>query len=288
MKLLQRNPPVASGNHGFKAEALIREAKQRERRRRGVWVGVVVVAAIGLSVGIAVTQSSTPTVQRVSTTAAFVRLANHGLEGDYEAAYRLTGELSPFPGPEWTVVVAHRGPSSSTDWMLDGGTWSFFLHAGHGFALQWIEHGDRYEQCWRWHAKSAWTCGSGTTVAGDKGRFLFRTVPFVPGTVAHDVGCATLPGCDVVFMGPPRVALMAGRSAKFGKLTCMTDSTRGGPPFSVTWCLTSRGLPATENTTGSGTFTWRHLALISTHNFAPGKDFRLISKPLAREDLPPA
>lgn len=39
----------------------------------------------------------------------FVRLAEHGLRASFEATYQASGDLAPFPGPTWTVVVAGLG-----------------------------------------------------------------------------------------------------------------------------------------------------------------------------------
>jgi hypothetical protein len=42
---------------------------------------------------------------------AMVALAQRGLGRDFEAAYKVSGQLAIFPGPKWRVAVAHQGPA---------------------------------------------------------------------------------------------------------------------------------------------------------------------------------
>jgi len=266
-------------------------------RRVLVLLAVPVLVAVGLIVGIVLTETSPTAPPGAGSTMAFVRLANRGLGGTYEATYRLIGGSPGLPGSEWTVVVAHRGPSPSTNWMLDGGEWSFFIHAERGFSLQWIERGDRYEDCWRWNSKTNWVCGQGTTWASNG--FILSTLNYVPGTVDGDIRCATEPSCYPVRYGVQRLTFSQVNSLRFGRLLCMTNTNsppqqqkRAGPkgPFSISWCLTRWGLLASESQRGTVSppvSPWPRIELISMRRAAPSTDFLLVSAPTVRAVLPP-
>ena len=127
-----------------------------------------------------------PATTSAPTPAAVVALAQRGLERDFEATYKVSGQLAIFPGPQWTVVVAHQGPAPVSDPLrASGAVWSFFLQAGEGYQLQWIEHGPRFDDCWATRTQPGWHCGQGTYEASNG--FSMATLPYVPATALADV-----------------------------------------------------------------------------------------------------
>lgn len=169
---------------------------------------------------------------------AALRLLDSGLGGTYEATYRVSGAVYPFPGPSWTVVVDHRGPAQSTQWLTGGGDWAFRLKAGHGFQLRWIERGARHVDCWRRHASGSWHCAGGRTQLenGD----LEATLPYVPGTVFDTVA----PLVRGAVAGSGSRVVRRGVASRFGTLTCITVTAPGKTGGSPMWCFTTAGLPA--------------------------------------------
>ena len=279
------------------AEALIKEARRHQRKR---WLTVMtVVLAIALGIGLAVSASSSrmgskPTAPALSPQ-GILRLSNKGLSGNFEATYKLTGDLGVFPGRVWTVVVAHRGPwEEKSVWLLGSGEWSFLLRAGGGYKLQWIEHANRYEACWQQGNTEKWTCGKGTVYASNG--FILSTLPYVPRTVDGDVGAMVKHNYPMAQGEHQRITVASKLSARFGKLDCLTSTTwftskRTGTArtnvSSVTWCFTAQGLPATENQRGNQAASpWNSLTLVSTYRVAPKSDFQPMSPTAVRNRIP--
>jgi hypothetical protein len=284
------------------AEALIKEARSHQRKR---WLSVLtVLLAFALGIGLAVSASSggrgsKPTAKPTASTSplspgGILRLANKGLSGNFEATYRLSGKLALFPGPIWTVVVAHKEPwVVKSTWMLGSGEWSFLLRAGNGYQLQWIEHANRYEACWL-QAGAEWRCGKGTVYASNG--FALFTMPYVPATVDSDLGASAM-GSYLGHGEHQRLTVASKSSASFGKLECLTStawftSKRKGAArngiSAVTWCLTSRGLPASEYQQGNPPTgsPWVNLTLVGTRRVAPKFDFQPKSPTAVRNGLP--
>ena len=219
--------------------------------------------------------------------AGVLALAEQGLTGGYQATYALSGQLAVFPGPKWRVVVAHRGrvaqphPSATGD-----ATWSFFLHAGDGYRLQWIEEGQHFLDCWTMPARPGWHCGQGTYETSNG--FSLATLPYIPESVVLDLG-AVLGG-----RAGQHVSLSRGTSRLFGPLTCLTavsnapasraTGTTSRHPF-VTTCLTARGLVASQHQWGEG--TWDNVALLGWRQPAPASDFHPVSVVGRSPFLPP-
>ena len=295
MKVIEE--PQAQAAEGLDAEALIKEALSHQRKR---WLTVMtVVLAIALGVGLAVSASSSGTGSKPTAPAlspqGILRLANKGLSGNFEATYTLSGNLGVFPGPVWTVVVAHRGLwEEKSVWLLGSGEWSFLLRAGGGYKLQWIEHANRYEACWQQGNTEKWTCGKGTVYASNG--FILSTLPYVPRTVDGDVGGMVKHNYPMAQGEHQRITVASKPSARFGKLDCLTSTTwftskRTGTArtnvSSVTWCFTAQGLPATENQRGNQPASpWNSLTLVSTYRVAPKSDFQPMSPTAVRDRIP--
>jgi hypothetical protein len=217
-------------------------------------------------------------------------LAERGLGGDFEATYKVSGQLAVFPGPQWTVVVAHEGPAPVADpFRANGAAWSFFMHAGEGYQLQWIEHGQHFEDCWTMPSRRGWHCGQGTYEASNG--FSMATLPYVPATVVTDL-------TQVVQGEPPasqHLTVARRASPVFGPLSCLTSvsTTTVGPasgktgtrhPFATT-CLTSRGLVASQHQWGEG--PWDNLALVHMRLRVQASAFRPVSAVGPSSVLPP-
>jgi hypothetical protein len=217
-----------------------------------------------------------------------IALADRGLSADFEAIYKVSGQLAVFPGPRWTVVVAHKGPGTDP-FKVSGAVWSFFMHAGDGYQLQWIEHAQHFDDCWTMQARPGWHCGQGTYEASNG--FSMATLPYVPSTAVTELTLA-------VQGEPPanqHVTVARRHSAVFGPLACLTSvstataafvpgSTNTRHPF-VTTCLTARGLVASQHQWGEG--PWGDLVLVRARRGAPASDFRLVSAIGSSSVLPP-
>ncbi len=221
--------------------------------------------------------------------AAVLALAEGGLSGDYEATYLVTGQLAVFPGPRWSVLVAHEGPAPvSRPLVTDDATWSFFLHAGEGYQLQWVEKGEHFQDCWTMPEHPGWHCGRGTYDASNG--FSLATLPYIPATVV--IGLET-----AVHAGPgasPRLSVTQRTRPLFGRLTCLSAVSAGTAvlargattrhPFATT-CLTTRGLVASQQQWGEG--TWDNLTLVRWRPRPPASDFRPASTVGRSPTLPP-
>jgi len=283
------------------AEALIKEARSHQRKR---WLTVLtVVLAFALGIGLAVSASSgrrgnKPTAKPTASTSplspgGILRLDEKGLSGNFEATYKLSGNLAMF-APVWTVVVAHRGPNVVTN-VWTPGKWSYLLKAG-AHEVQWIEDANRYEACWRQGGSKKWSCGKGTA-PNASGPFPLFLLPYVPDGVEGGIYTAVTRSYPMGHGEHQRLTVATKPSAKFGKLDCLTNTTwftskRTGTArtdiSAVTWCLTARGLPASEYQRGNPQVVppWLNLTLVSARRVAPQADFKPMSSIAVRNSLP--
>jgi hypothetical protein len=211
------------------------------------------------------------------------------MSGNFEATYKLSGNLAMF-AQEWIVVVAHRGPNVvSKVWTL--GEWSYLLKAG-AHELQWIEHANRYEACWRQGGSKKWSCGKGTAPTD-----LLFILPYVPDGVAGGIETAVTRSYPMGHGEHQRLTVATKPNAKFGKLDCLTTTTwftskrtdtARTDISAVTWCLTARGLPASEYQRGNPQVVppWLNLTLVSARRGAPKSDFQPMSSIAVRNGLP--
>ncbi|HUB69733.1 MAG TPA: hypothetical protein VL984_04885 [Acidimicrobiales bacterium] len=221
--------------------------------------------------------------------AAVLTLAEGGLTGDYEATYLVTGQLAVFPGPRWRVVVAHEGPPPlARPLVTDDATWSFFLHAGEGYQLQWVEKGEHFQDCWTMPEHPGWHCGRGTYEASNG--FALATLAYIPATVVMGLEVAVQGGPGA----SPRLVVTQRASPLFGRLTCLSAvsaepaalarGTTTRHPFATT-CLTARGLVASQRQWGEG--TWDDLTLVRWRPRPPASDFRPVATVGPSPMLPP-
>jgi hypothetical protein len=281
-------------------EVLIKEARRRGRRHLTVIVAALVVVAAGTSLGLWMsggatgghTKKPSPTTAATPAKAtAFLHLAAQGQRGNYEATYVITGSLSVYPGPRWRLVVANQSPiAGGLSRSFPGGHWSYTLHASDNFSVQWIENGSQYVACWRSSAQRPWRCGQGVNEGSNN--FIESTVPFVPSTIARDVLDAVPPPWGAGAYA--HMHFFYRSSSSLGRLTCMSASGqseisagRPNPGSTVTWCLTSRGIPASVDAHkppfGDG---WESVRLVSLRP-ASSADFRPLGAPRLNGGPPP-
>jgi hypothetical protein len=244
---------------------------------------VAALACVLSSAGVAPATAAGP------APAAVMALAQRGLSTDFEATYKVSGQLPIFPGPQWTVVVARKGPAPVPDpSRASGVVWSFFLHAGKVYQLQWIEHGPHFEDCWTTRTHRGWHCSQGTYEPSNG--FSMATLPYVPATTLAEV-------TQVVESEPPtshHLSVTREDSPVFGRLTCLTSvsvavaelpgRTTTRHPFSTT-CFTARGLVASQHQWGEG--AWEDLVLVGLRPRAQVSDFRPVSTIGPSSELPP-
>jgi hypothetical protein len=252
------------------------------RRLVVILVAAVVSAGVGFALQSTVTSLLSPSAATATTLASFLRLAEHGMASNYEAAYSITSPPE-YPGTSWTVTVAHRDGTGERGWMLDGGQWSFFVHVVYDIDVQLVETGGRYADCIAFHRGRRWHCGQGTTEASNG--FIMATLPFVPGTMLDDLSDISNP---LLGRHEHQVTTFTTRaSAEFGRLYCLAVrrwfTTRYGSTHdasSATMCYTAAGLPESVASAGySLVGTWTSIVLMNLRMRASAQDFELVSKP---------
>jgi len=148
---------------------------------------------------------------------------------DFEATYKVSGQLAIFPGPNGRSTLPTRPGPVSDPFITKGAVWSFFMHAVDGYQLQWIENGQHFEDCWTMPTRPGWHCGQGTYEASNG--FSMATLPTssdgLHGPAAGRAGRAT---------GKPAPDSFPADTSAFGRLTCLTSVSAaaadlpGGPP----------------------------------------------------------
>ena len=249
---------------------------------------LLAILSLVLPLGSTVAPSTASPHAALPSPAGVLALAQRGLGSEYQATFEATGQLAVFPGPRWTVLVAHRGGGMRTSPTFGDGEWTFFLHAGGGYEVQWVEMGNKFADCWRTARSPRWHCSEGTYQPSNG--FAMATIPYVTADVWQSLSQAVSP------VPPARRAIRIFRraSSRFGALTCLTSTLAvtevvpgdktAGHPF-VTTCLTKGGLPASQDEWGEG--TWDHLGLVQLLQRAPAADFKLVGAPRGPVALPP-
>ena len=244
---------------------------------------VAALACLVSSAGVASATGALPSPARV------LALAERGLSGDFEATYKVSGQLAIFPGPEWTVDVAHEGQAPVSDpFITKGAVWSFFMHAVDGYQLQCIENGQHFEDCWTMPTRPGWHCGQGTYQASNG--FSMATLPYIPATVFTGLQ----QGVPAEPPASQHLTVSQRDTSAFGRLTCLTSVSAAAAdlpgrtttrhPFSTT-CFTARGLVASQHQWAEG--TWDNLVLVQARPQAQASNFRPVSAIGRSSTLPP-
>lgn len=209
-------------------------------------------------------QSGSPAAEQSGSPAAILALVRAELGRRFTATYRLSGQLAPYPGHEWTVVVSHRGRPPRNDWLTSGGEWSFALRTSTGLSVQWIEDGNHHVTCWR-RGRDPLSCGASVTQPSN-GTFE-AVVAYVPVTIATSLAAAT--------QAPGGRLDTSSRPSRFGILRCVEDRA-------TSWCFTPAGLPAwvrSSAAVGVGSFGAATVVLLSEHDRASASTFVPAGRP---------
>lgn len=264
------------------AEALIREARQRQRRR---WVIVISAVSVVLGAAVAVAngisgsgRTRSQTAPPLLTPAAILAQARSGIEGTYSATYRLSGQLggpSSSAKTDGEVTVAKRAPAGSTAWPDNKtGEWSYLLTNGNGSTVKWVVKDNSVEDCMR-EGISSWRCSVGRNdeFVGGIG-YELATIPFLPGTAFQSIVSA-LEGT------PPRGSVsIRSEPSRLGPLTCLVLS------HSAEICLLGNGHLASYTDEDYVGYEWTAVQVVSESPTAPPADFALSGVPKGPFVLP--
>ena len=234
----------------------------------------------GLSLGLVGQRSSTDAANASPIPpAAFLRLAEAGIHGTFEATYRVVGNPgAEGPNANGTVVVAQRAGAHTSAWPDGAGEWSYRLESVNGWGFQWIEHGLTAEDCWRTPTERAWRCTGPGTYEGSNG-FVISTWAFVPATAVAAISNGIGPSAVSLHLQTYREA----RSAN-GPLVCLRRASSSG---NESWCLTTAGRLASEKGVGAVFFDWPLITLTHCQEAVPSPDFVPLGKVKPPFGLPP-
>jgi hypothetical protein len=278
--LLSRPPASGSPMGASDTQVLIKEARQRRRRRWLMGMAALCVLAAAAFAGVRLTSpadhaggSKRPPVRvprprpipRFSAAdAGFVRVADNGVRASFTATYLVTGGEMGLPffqvpggdGSRWLVTITNQGGSVSP--YVNLSTWSFVVQSTRGGPeMQWINRpcssgGCRpggsatYVQCLRPDAASAWSCVSGTFYVSNG--FDGAITPMVDSQFFWSLPTAKsaeprsrAAGAAIAYRVFDRVSPVAGG------LRCMSAArlrSSGVVNNVITWCVTLNGVPA--------------------------------------------
>jgi hypothetical protein len=259
------------------ADALIKEARQRQRRRWVIVIATVLVmagAAVAAVNGLSGSGSArSRTARQPMTPASFLARAKSGIEGTFSAVYQLSGQLGSSLSSaktDATVTVAQRAAAGTTPSPSRGiGEWSYRLTTANGGGEEWVVRGSTLEDCSRTSASQPWRCtGPGRYKdVGYTTTYALAIIPFLPDT-AYGLISYALEGI------PPhhKVTIRSERSS-LGPLTCLVLS------HSNQICLLSDGHLASYTGEGWGGFDWTKARLVSERPTSAAADFILSGNP---------
>jgi hypothetical protein len=175
MKVLDDHPPVETTATAPEVEALFPEAKRRERHRRLLWLGAVIIvagAAAGIYETVGAGRSSTSGGRGHLATPAqlhsFISRADRGVTGAFAATYQVTALVSNGHMISARIFAAQRPPdvfsyqvTPELLWPAIGGsrTETFWAWSGSGkHALANAAPG--IYVCNRAAKRAAWSCGN--------------------------------------------------------------------------------------------------------------------------------
>jgi hypothetical protein len=219
--------------------------------------------------------SASPGVER------FLALEERGLRGSFELSYHVNG----YPGGhglsgDGTLVVAQRATPGTSAWPTGPGEWSFHLTQVPDAVFQWVEFGNKAEDCWAWPRHPTMTCTGPGTYSASNG-FILSTLAFIPGSVFVDLK-ADVGGVDGQ-RGEPASVFRAEGSAITGPLLCLrTDVTD-----SWTVCLTNDGVVASVAPFVKIGISFGSLVLAASPSIPPASAFVLDEHPAMPFLLPP-
>jgi hypothetical protein len=258
-------------------DLLIKEARQRQRRRWSVFAAALIVAAVASSVAaIQMTNSSTPKGVPSTLIKSFETLLQRGSHERFVATYRVhdytlypagTILYAQIPSPPGTKAVMNADGYSAT------GRYAY-VYRGNGRIVQWIQDGTNVSACMRLPAPYF------TPLKCDE------PSPFVPsnGYAEEGVGLvqSQMQSWDQLTPVPANSwKVSTERSSEFGLLQCLTLSTLG-----TKTCLNSQGIVVSWANWNGAIRTGR--VTLTALNFHPtASDFQSLIKPTSKFFLPP-
>jgi hypothetical protein len=181
----------------------------------------------------------------------FLREAEHGLRGTWQATYRIV--VNPRREPttgSGTDIVAQVARPDATAWQTGSSEWMYrFTSATWGY--EWIERAESDEDCWRSPSHPAWRCTGPGTFNFSIGAEL-SVFPFVPGQAEQVI-------TDAVNKGKGTLKIYGSMSRQFGTLTCLVAHTTIA---TGTWCLDRSGFLVSEVGASELSFDWTSIALV--------------------------
>jgi hypothetical protein len=265
------------------AEALIKEARQRQHGRWLIVISAVVVvlgAAVAVVNGISGSgRTRSHTAPPLLTPASIFARAKLGTEGTFSAVYRLSGAASPIANNA-TVTIAQRAPADMVPSPSRGiGEWSYRLTYRDGSSLEFVVRGGLLEDCTRLRA-GKWRCTGPGRFQGFhctygcidvSNGYMFATMLYLP-SVAFNLLGLTVEARDSLH---PR-----SKDSSFGPLTCV------GVVSDQTLCLLSNGKLYSITGIREMEFAWTTARLLSEQSTAPIADFTLSGTPKEPYILP--
>jgi hypothetical protein len=266
------------------AEALIKEARQRQHRRWLLVISAVVVvlgAAVAVVNGISGSgRTRSHTAPSLLTPASILARAKLGTEGTFSAVYRLSGAASPIANNA-TVTIAQRASAGTVPSPSRGiGEWSYRLTYRDGSSIEFVVRGGLLEDCTRLRA-GKWQCTGPGRFQGFhctygcidvSNGYMFATMLYLP-SVAFNLLGLTVEARDSLH---PR-----SKDSRFGPLTCVRVVS------DQTLCLLHNGrLYTITGMVREMEFAWTTARLLSEQSTAPLADFTLSGTPKEPYILP--
>ena len=265
------------------AEALIKEARHRQRRR---WLLVISAVVVVLGAAIAVVnglsgsgRSRSNTAPPLLTPASILARAKSGTEGTFSAVYRLSGASSPVANNA-TVTIAQRAPAGTVPSPSRGiGEWSYRLTYKDGSSLEFVVRGGLLYDCTRLRA-GKWQCTGPGRFEGFhctygcidvSNGYMFATMLYLPSGAFNLLGL-TVENHDSLH---PR-----SEPSRFGPLTCVNVVS------DQTLCLLRNGRLYSLSGIAAMEFAWTTERLLSEQSNAPMADFTLFGIPKEPYVLP--
>ena len=265
------------------AEALIEEARHRQRRRWLLVISAVVVilgAAVAVANGISGSgRTRSRTAPPLLTPASILARVRAGTDGTFSAVYRLSGAASPIANNA-TVTIAQRAPAGTVPSPSRGvGEWSYRLTYRDGSSIEFVVRGGLLEDCTRLRA-GKWQCTGPGRFQGFhctygcievSNGYMFATMLYLP-SVAFNLLGLTVEARDSLH---PR-----SKDSRFGPLTCVNVVSN------QTLCLLSNGQLYSVTGIREMEFAWTTARLLSEQPTAPLADFKLSGTPKQPYILP--
>jgi hypothetical protein len=260
------------------SELLIREAKQRHRRRRFL-IGAVLLAAVLVAVtSIFASRPDKNSSASVTSVDNFIALMKRANETSFVATYRVKNfsifqdgivVFAQIPSPPGTKVVENKDGYSGS------GKYSYIFYGSSGHLIrQWIIINTNVQACLKWpySRDENLVCGRPGPYFPSNGyaeEDMGQIPPYVVNAVESNVGNGTVEH------------LSTGSSMKFGPLRCLTQDNSS----TQTTCIDRSGYVVSWLDRANPAFPSVTLTKLSYHPTA--SNFSPLVKPTVAFVLPP-